>query len=206
MPTSLTEFYDLEKPELEASGDDWGRILNETIDKIDAAIRNCVHLASHPAFNTPLTANDCQLPILLPAQDGTVVGNVRAAATQAWVEARILFYMNKFLPVGTILLWYGQFGTVPAGWTFCDGTAGSPDLRGRFVLCANNVTPQILPGYKEGTLTPWPGEHVHQATFQFFQGSGEGPFESRDGAALYSGASATLPYAAQMYIMKYAAW
>ena len=33
----------------------------------------------------------------------------------------------------TIVMWYGSLATIPAGWTLCDGTLGTPDLRGYFV-------------------------------------------------------------------------
>lgn len=208
MPTTLTEFYDFEKPELEASADDWGRILNETIDKIDAAIRNCLQLTSHPAFNTPLTGNDCKLPILVPVQDPNSINHPQMVSTQTWVDARIMLYLNRFFPPGSIMMWSGAFGTVPAGWTFCDGSLNSPDLRGRFVLCANNAAPVIGPWAGAGTLTAYPGEHHHQPSYQIYPGpSGSvGPFPVNNGVALYSDSQATLPYIAMMYIWKYALW
>ena len=33
----------------------------------------------------------------------------------------------------TIVMWYGSLATIPAGWTLCDGTLGTPDLRNYFV-------------------------------------------------------------------------
>jgi len=49
-------------------------------------------------------------------------------------------------PTGFILIWYPPdtknstlalvADTVPVGWAMCDGTQGTPDLRGRFVLMA----------------------------------------------------------------------
>lgn len=35
---------------------------------------------------------------------------------------------------GMITLWYGSVDSVPEGWALCDGSNGTPDLRGRFVL------------------------------------------------------------------------
>jgi microcystin-dependent protein len=35
------------------------------------------------------------------------------------------------IPKGTIWLWYGVSTAVPAGWAICDGTNGTPDMRGR---------------------------------------------------------------------------
>lgn len=32
---------------------------------------------------------------------------------------------------GTIKLWYGETTNVPNGWVICDGTNGTPDLRGK---------------------------------------------------------------------------
>ena len=41
------------------------------------------------------------------------------------------------LPVGAIILWYGDAGSVPDGWHICDGSAGTPDLSERFVIGAD---------------------------------------------------------------------
>ncbi len=35
------------------------------------------------------------------------------------------------LPPGMITMWYGDPATPPTGWAVCDGTNGTPDLRGR---------------------------------------------------------------------------
>ncbi|MPN29061.1 hypothetical protein SDC9_176509 [bioreactor metagenome] len=36
------------------------------------------------------------------------------------------------IPIGGIIMWSGT--NVPAGWALCDGTKGTPNLSGRFVL------------------------------------------------------------------------
>ena len=38
----------------------------------------------------------------------------------------------NLLPSGMIFAWYGE--VVPSGWIVCDGSNGTPDLRGRFIL------------------------------------------------------------------------
>jgi len=43
-------------------------------------------------------------------------------------------------PVGTIKLWSGSTSTIPAGWRLCDGTNGTIDLRGRFVMGLNTTS------------------------------------------------------------------
>jgi len=39
------------------------------------------------------------------------------------------------VPIGTIILWHTE--TPPNGWCLCDGTLGSPDLRGSFPMGAS---------------------------------------------------------------------
>lgn len=45
----------------------------------------------------------------------------------AWVE-------YAMTPSGVIVMWSGAIGSIPAGWALCDGTSGTPDLRGRFIV------------------------------------------------------------------------
>lgn len=40
-------------------------------------------------------------------------------------------------PAGMIMMWAGSIADIPDGWGLCDGTKGTPDLRGRFILAAN---------------------------------------------------------------------
>ena len=37
------------------------------------------------------------------------------------------------LPIGTIIAYNGPLSAIPVGWHLCDGTDGTPDLRGRFL-------------------------------------------------------------------------
>ena len=40
------------------------------------------------------------------------------------------------LPIGGIILWYGNINTIPSGFVLCDGTNGTPDLRDKFIVGA----------------------------------------------------------------------
>lgn len=42
------------------------------------------------------------------------------------------------VPVGSIVMWSGAIGTIPAGWQLCDGSGGTPDLRDRFLVGAGS--------------------------------------------------------------------
>lgn len=53
------------------------------------------------------------------------------------------------------MLWYGSEESIPSGWHVCDGTMGTPNLQGRFVLAAH-------PNYPAGTIG---GTSTHRHTF-----------------------------------------
>lgn len=55
------------------------------------------------------------------------------------------------------MLWYGAIDDIPEGWTLCDGTLETPDLRDKFIIGAGDT---YNPGDTGGTLT-----HSHGGTF-----------------------------------------
>jgi len=40
---------------------------------------------------------------------------------------------------GMILMWSGSIATIPKGWSLCDGSNGTPDLRNRFIVGAGST-------------------------------------------------------------------
>lgn len=40
---------------------------------------------------------------------------------------------------GIIVMWSGAIENIPMGWTLCDGTNGTPDLRNRFIVGAGST-------------------------------------------------------------------
>jgi microcystin-dependent protein len=40
--------------------------------------------------------------------------------------------VNDNMPHGAVVMWYGMVSAIPSGWVLCDGTNGTPDMRGRF--------------------------------------------------------------------------
>lgn len=49
----------------------------------------------------------------------------------------ILDIQKAIVPVGMISLWSGSINNIPTGWALCDGSNGTPDLKGRFVVGYN---------------------------------------------------------------------
>lgn len=58
--------------------------------------------------------------------------------------------LSLFLvPSGGIIMWSGSIATIPSGWVLCNGSNSTPDLRNRFIVCADaDVT-----GVAESTVT-----------------------------------------------------
>ena len=63
------------------------------------------------------------------------------------------------VPIGAILMWCGT--SAPAGWAMCDGTNGTPDLTGRFIVGINGKNSAGLTTLQPGDIG---GEEFHQLT------------------------------------------
>ena len=79
------------------------------------------------------------------AADNYFLGNVDAATpptvsshltNKEYVDQTVL---SVLLPRGCVMMWYGAYGNVPAGWAVCDGTNGTPNLIDKFVFGAGNT-------------------------------------------------------------------
>jgi len=61
------------------------------------------------------------------------------------------------IPKGGIIMWSGSVDAIPAGWTLCDGTDETPDLRDRFIVGAGgNYAVDAKGGTEKNDLT-----HAH---------------------------------------------
>ena len=70
------------------------------------------------------------------------------------------------LPSGVILMWSGTVASIPAGFAFCDGQNGTPDLRDRFVVCAQQDSAGVAKANPDGTgLKQSGGSASHSHTF-----------------------------------------
>ena len=100
------------------------------------------------------------------------------------------------VPVGVITMWYGTYGTIPAGWQLCDGTGGTPDLRDKFVMGAGLTY--------NNTDVGGATQHLHYThivgAYNIYPSDGPAAFMPNPA---YSGYADHLPpYRALYYIMK----
>ena len=88
--------------------------------------------------------------------------NTTQLATTAFVNASILYAV----PAGVITLWSGSVASIPTGWSLCNGSSGTPDLRDRFVVGAGssyavNATGGANTVTLDATMIP---SHTHTVT------------------------------------------
>jgi hypothetical protein len=65
------------------------------------------------------------------------------------------------IPTGLIAIWSGAVGSIPAGWTLCNGSNGTPDLRNSFIIGAGST---YAVGATGGTADAIVVSHTHTAT------------------------------------------
>lgn len=68
------------------------------------------------------------------------------------------------LPPGGIAAWLGSLADIPIGWMKCDGSNGTPDLRGRFVKAASVAADVGTRGGSKGHGHMNPTSHTHSAS------------------------------------------
>lgn len=66
--------------------------------------------------------------------------------------------LNWGVPPGSIIMWSGSIASIPAGFALCDGTGGTPNLSGQFIVGYNAADTDYdaigkSGGAKEVTLT-----------------------------------------------------
>lgn len=69
--------------------------------------------------------------------------NLITAPTQAYSTSNTAVATTAFVqsvfPCGMILMWNSTAASIPAGFQLCDGTNGTPDLRGQFIIGAGGT-------------------------------------------------------------------
>jgi microcystin-dependent protein len=65
------------------------------------------------------------------------------------------------IPTGLIAIWSGATGSIPSGWTLCNGSNGTPDLRNSFVIGAGST---YAVGATGGSADAIVVSHTHTVT------------------------------------------
>lgn len=60
-----------------------------------------------------------------------VIGIANGGVTFGKLESAI---QSRLIPSGVIVMWSGNAASLPTGWLLCDGTSGTPNLKGRFIV------------------------------------------------------------------------
>lgn len=102
-----------------------------------------------------------------PEMTGTPTAPTAAVSVSTGQVATTQFVHNV-LPYGSIIMWHGNLGQIPSGWTLCDGANSTPDLRDRFIIGAGS-TGYKLPGTTGGSTvvnggTSVEGAHDHSVS------------------------------------------
>jgi len=65
------------------------------------------------------------------------------------------------VPVGGIIMWSGAIGSIPDGWSLCDGSGTTPDLTDKFVVGAGSAYAVDAEGGSKDAVAV---SHTHNAT------------------------------------------
>lgn len=119
--------------------------------------------AANPVHTDPLSQADSQMRLIKQVLKNTLP-NANAAITATAADLS-----RGFVPVGGIILWFDTIASIPANFILCDGTAGTPNLSGRFVLGAGGAVPtrQVSGSFTSTT----DGAHLHSGGVVDLQGS-----------------------------------
>lgn len=101
--------------------------------------------------------------------------------------------LNYPVPKGAILMWSGLVVNIPAGYGLCDGTQGTPDLRGKFVMGAGDIGFANQPKDTGGSArTSMDGAHTHTINNASAGTPGvtTGPVQAGTGATVVTGVTA----------------
>lgn len=152
--------------------------------------------------------------------DGSALTNLSNIPSGAGIIPAV--NLTSVMPSGGIIMWSGTIASIPIGWFLCNGSNGTPDLRNRFVVCADadsggiakstisgsaaqsggstTITQSNLPNYNLVPSISQMGTTGGGSTSIFASGAGNGGTLTIPSGG--SGTAYTQPYYALAYIMK----
>lgn len=133
-----------------------------------------------------------------PVQALDVVGNTTVSGNSSVGGNMVVsgafsvsgYPVNPLVPAGTIVMWSGNI--IPSGWAECNGSNGTPDLRGRFIVAAGQAPSTTVPGdlNPNYTVNNTGGENTHvlsasEIPKHFHEANGDGATISAYGGSHY---------------------
>jgi hypothetical protein len=124
-------------------------------DELTATTNSLLLLKANIA--SPTFTGIAQAPTATLGTDTTQI------ATTEFVNAAATDIVHSIVPRGVILMWSGAIVDIPVGWSICDGTNSTPDLRSRFIVGAgSSYTVGNIGGTGNVTVTTAAaGSHSH---------------------------------------------
>ncbi len=145
---------------------------------------------TNPASNDPTNAGDDHIRLIKAVLKNTFPG-LNAPVTRTPAQ------MNYPVPIGTIMLWYGSIGTIPAGWAVCNGGSNTrtdgggaivtPDLRGRVALGATAGFDTGTSGGAYTKSSEAAGAHTHDISVASAGSHTHGASSASAGAHVHTG-------------------
>jgi hypothetical protein len=112
-------------------------------------------------FNNIATAVSSKANYASPNLTGIPTAPTAPQGTNTSQLATTAFVFANSVPVGAIILWSGSTGTIPSGYSLCDGSNGTPNLRDRFIVGAGTAyAVGALGGSKDAVVV----SHNHTVT------------------------------------------
>jgi len=100
---------------------------------------SAAYLASHNHDGLYQTKSEMEAVYWYSGNTGPGTGSDADMIYHADGNMHISSFYGLGVPTGIIILWYGASGAIPSGWALCNGSGGTVDLRGRFVVGAGNT-------------------------------------------------------------------
>ena len=114
-----------------------------------------------------------------------------AFGTNTTQVATTAFVQQNSVPVGGIIMWSGLVANIPQGYALCNGSNGTPDLRGKFIIGAGgSYSPSATGGAATVTLLE-ANLPAHKHTLSGTTVAGGGHTHSVSDAGHYHGGSFT---------------
>jgi microcystin-dependent protein len=73
--------------------------------------------------------------------DAIDLNDSQVVASSKSVKSAVDYLLPLTMPVGGIIMWSGLIVDIPTGWALCDGSGGTPNLSGRFIVGYDSTNP-----------------------------------------------------------------